>query len=536
MEILGQPFVDGGEELELQVRIQNFNEQELQLPDLVLSYPKDSALGSEPVFLRRSLQNIGPGKRVTEQFDLTLFGQEGDTRNINATLEYRIDGSSAIFIKEINHDVIIRSTPTQVTVEAPENIVRNQELTLGINISSNSNTRINNTALKITYPRGFEFIRSTREPDFNNNTWYFENIDEDIERIEITGRMAALEGQGQSFNISFGKQDQFNKNQIETVFNSIVKTVAVQKSFINTTLAVNGNSDTTSIIRGGADMSVVLNYENTTESILEDVVIMVHLEGDLYDANRVKVQDGFYRSGDRTIIFDKTTTSELTSLQPREQGSFRFTLPSKDLVSTGGILTNPQRTISVDVRGTEINGNTREASSIARHTVIANSDIAVIPKTLYYDGPFDNSGPMPPRADRETTYTIVFHITNSSNDISDAVLTTYLPPYVEWTNTISPSVERNNVSYDTTTRKLTWKLGTLKAGLGVGTSQPRQLSAQVRVTPSVSQVGNPLDLTQDITLTGVDEFTETTLNFKKTPLTNRLPDINAPGGNGRVNN
>ena len=536
MEILGQPFIDGGEELELQVRVQNFNEQELQLPDLVLSYPKDSAVDSERVFLRRSLENVGPKERVTEEFDLTLFGQEGDIRTIDATLEYRIDGSSSIFIKEIAHDVIIRSTPTQVLVDAPKTIVRGQEINFAVDISSNSNNQINDTTLRINYPKGFEFIRSNISPNFNNNTWYFSNISDQTERIEVTGRLAALEGQGQSFVVEYGKQNQLNKNQIETVFNGVTHTVEVQKSFIDTTIAVNGDTDVKSTLRGGADINVLVRYENTLSDVLENAIITIDLEGELYDPSRISIQNGFYNSSNNTIVFDQTTSNALKLLQPGQKGEFRFNLFSKELVGASGILTNPKLTLSVNVEGTEINGNNRQALNVASHTVSANSDIAVIPKTLHYDGPFSNSGFMPPRVNNETTYTIVFQITNSSNDISDAELTTFLPSHVEWLNTIAPSVERNNVSYDTTTRKLTWELGSLKAGLGVGTSQPRQLSAQVRVTPSAAQVGSALDMTQDIILTGIDDFTETTLNFKKTPLTNRLPDINAPGGNGRVVN
>ncbi|MCA9353157.1 hypothetical protein KC901_03160, partial [Patescibacteria group bacterium] len=285
MEILGQPFVDGGEELELQIRIQNFNEQDLQLPDLVLSYPKDSAPDAERVFLRRSLDDIGYQKRVTETFDLTLFGQEGDTRTIDATLEYRIDGSSSIFVKEISHDVIIRSTPTAVLIDAPDTVVRNQEVTFGMHVSSNSNVPINNTALKVTYPRGFEFLRSNVPPDFNDNTWYFNNIDKDAEYIEFTGRLAALEGQGQSFTVSFGKQNQFNKNQIETVFNSIVHTIEVQKSFLTTQLLVNNTLNPTSTVRGGSSVDVTVRYENTLATALDNAVIRVHLDGELYNRN-----------------------------------------------------------------------------------------------------------------------------------------------------------------------------------------------------------------------------------------------------------
>ncbi|MCI5051298.1 MAG: hypothetical protein MRY57_03245 [Candidatus Pacebacteria bacterium] len=534
LEILGQPFVDGGEELELQVRVQNFNEQALQLPDLVISYPKDSGVDAERVFLRRSLQDIDPQGRVTEEFDATLFGQEGDIREIEATLEYRIEGSSSIFVKQGTHQVIIRSTPTQISVIAPDTIVRNQDVALRVDVSSNSNQQINDTLLKIDYPRGFEYVSSSLLPNFNNNTWYFDNIGDDVQSIEIIGRLAALEGQGQSFNFEYGKQNQFNKNEFETVFNSIIHTIDVQKSFIESSIVVNSDASDQSSIRGGDDLDIRINYKNTLETDLRNVVLTVNLDGDLYDPSQVNLQNGFYNSSNQTIVFDQTTNERLALLEPGEEGDFRFTIGGKELVGASGVLSNPFAEITVDVEGTASNGQKEEAFAVARHRVLANSDISVIPKTLYYEGPFRNQGPMPPKVNETTTYTMVFEITNSSNAVSGAELSTFLPPYVEWLNVIAPSVERTNVSFDNTTRELVWRLGDLRSGLGVGTSQPRQVSLQIRVTPSITQLDEDFALTGDIILSGEDTFTETELNFRKTPLFNRLENRRAVGADGRV--
>lgn len=534
MEILGQPFVDGGETFELTVRIQNFNEQNLQLPDLILSYPKDSSVDAERVFLRRSLQDIANKQQVNETFTIALFGQEGDVRNIDATLEYRIEGSSAIFVKEISHEILIRSAPTHITVNAPDTVVRNQELVLSVDVSSNSNIPVNNTILKINYPRGFELLGSSRPADFNNNTWYFENIGNEAKRIEITGRLAGLEGQGQSFDVEFGQQDQLNKNKIVTVLNSVTQTVNIKQSFIDVQLRVNNSDNAESSVRGGSDINVVVDYENTLDTNLENIQIKVNLAGNLYDPKQLNLQDGFYNSSIAAVIFDQTTSERLRLLEPGETGEFRFTVYTKELVSAAGVLTNPFVEFSVDVMGTSQNGKVEQASSITQHRVLANSDITVIPRVQYYEGAFKNNGPMPPRVNIPTTYTLVFQVTNSSNEVAGGELSTTFPPYVNWLNAISPSVERANVTFDNTTRKLTWKLGTIRAGVGVGSNPPRQLSVQVQIIPSTVQVGEAIDLTNDIVLTGTDTFTDTTLNYKKTPVANRLSDRTKVGADGRI--
>lgn len=533
MEVIGQPFVDGGEDLQLQIRVQNFNEQGLELPDVIISYPKDSSPDSEQIFLRRALSNVESKGRVTEDFTIELFGQEGDIRDIDVTLEYRIEGSSSIFVKEAVHQVIIRSTPTDLTIEAPDTLVRNQEVALKFNVGSNSIQQIDNTTLRVDYPRGFEFIRSSLPADFNNNIWYFDNLDEP-KTIEVVGRLAALEGQGQSFNAAFGKQNTLNKNQIDTVFNAQTHTIEIQKSFIESSIAINGIIADSSSIRGGGDMEVVISYENTLSEALQNIQLVLQLEGELYDPTRISLQSGFFNSAESNILFDETTASQLSTLAPGQRGELRFRLFSKDLVSSAGILANPFVNLSLDVEATRVGGTTDQAFAVASHRVRANSDISVVPKAQYYEGPFDNNGPIPPRVNAETTYTLTFQVINSSNAIENAELSTFLPAYVDWMNAVSPSVERTKVSYDTFTRKLTWNLGEVRAGLGVGTSQPREISMQVRVTPSAIQVGDDLDLTQEITLTGTDIFTQADLSYRKSAVSNRLQDRQAIGADGRV--
>lgn len=70
-------------------------------------------------------------------------------------------------------------------------------------------------------------------------------------------------------------------------------------------------------------------------------------------------------------------------------------------------------------------------------TVKVNSSFQLSSRAVHYTGPFGNSGPMPPRVGQNTTYTILWSITNSSNDVSRAKVTAVLPLYVKWTGVSS---------------------------------------------------------------------------------------------------
>jgi len=534
MEILAQPFVDGGEELELRVNIQNFNEQSLQLPDLVLSYPKDSTEDSEMVFMRRSLNDIPNEGRVTEIFDLSFFGQEGSTRTINAELEYRIEGSSSIFEKEAEHTVIIRSTPTQLAITAPDSIIQNQEFEFAVDVSSNSNKQIRNTTLAIDYPEGFNVIETTPEPDFAGNRWYIDSLTDQVEQITVRGTLNALKGQARTFRAIYGQQSALNKNQIETVFNATRHTVEIEKPFIETRMQVNRTYDLTSAVRGGGDIPIDIEYMNTLPGSVTNAQIIVRFDGELFDPNAVRSGQAFYNSADQEIIFDSSTHERLSVIRPGESGEFTIEIQARDLVSAEAILDNPLLTIDVDIIGTLPSGDVETATSVSSHTVLGNSDISIIPKTLHQEGPFDNTGPMPPVANQTTDYTLLFQATNSSNDITDARMITTLPRYVEWSDGISPSGESRNVEYNPATREIIWEIGELSSGIGVGTTPPRQLYVQVAVTPSTDQIGKTLALTTDIIMTAEDAFTESELRFKKSPLRNRIDNNNEVGAKGLV--
>ncbi len=538
MDILGQPFVDGGETLELQVRIQNFNDKKLELPDLVLSYPKDSGEESEEVFLRRSLPDLEKGKRATEEFKLVLFGKEGDKRNIHATLEYRIEGSSAIFVKEFDHEVIIRSTPTDVSIQAPTEIVEGQDFEMAIDIHQNSNRQMNNLLLDINYPLGFEFVSANVDPTYGTHLWHFDHLKlEGDDQLIIKGKIDALPGQGKTFHLRFGKQNMAKKNEIETVFNRVSHTIDIQRSFIATKILVNGKEADQHAMRGGKSLNIQIQYENTLDTTLSDAQIVAHLSGNLYSKEGVSYTEGQYNSNLDTIIWDKDTKKEFASLAPGQKGSVSFSFQPRDLVGRDGSIVNPEFTFDLDVFGTELGGATRDAFAVDRTSIIANSDLGLIAKTLYHDGPFTNHGPIPPRVGMETEYTITLQITNSSNDVQDAEVRTTLPNYVKWLGAVVPSVERQSVSYDRTSRELVWKAKNIPSGTGVGLNQPRQLSFQIELLPSLAWYDKLVPLTKDIILSGTDSFTKVKLSYNKRGLTTSLKaDSSSKSGDGLVDN
>ena len=139
--------------------------------------------------------------------------------------------------------------------------------------------------------------------------------------------------------------------------------------------------------------------------------------------------------------------------------------------------------------------------------MVVASRVALDARATYATGPLENTGPFPPRVEEPTTYTVVWTVSNTSNDLSDTKVSAALPSYVEWVGLVSPSTE--SVSFNNVGGEVVWQVGTVSAGSGHN-RPAREVAFQVRLVPSISQVGMSPVLIGAPTLTAHDVFTGTT--------------------------
>jgi len=130
-------------------------------------------------------------------------------------------------------------------------------------------------------------------------------------------------------------------------------------------------------------------------------------------------------------------------------------------------------------------------------------------KALYYEGPLTNTGAMPPQANKETTYTIVWQITNGTNDLSNVKVHATLPAYVTWKDVVSPDGEK--IKYDSQKGEITWIAEKVEAGTGISKS-PKEVAFQIGFIPSITQVGLFPTLITGAILDATDDFTGSSVN------------------------
>jgi len=529
ISVLGNNFTTGGQALPLVVGITNKNNSSLELADLVTTYPKGSSSSpSDTETIRTTIGTIPAGAVVNENLEPILFGEQGSTIPLTISLEYRVAGSNAIFVKDEPYSVTISSTPINLSVDAPANISPNQIITLDVKATLNSTTTAPGILLNVNYPAGFQFLSSTPAPSFGNNVWNLGDLAPGSEHdVSISGKMVGVfNGDQKTFNISSGSQSSTDKSSIDVVFNSMQQMVTIQKPFVEADLSINNVSQSEYAVNDQSTINAQIQYTNNLDTKVDNLQIQAKLSGNALDPITVNVPQGFYDSATNTITWDKTGVSKLAELNPGDNGTLDFSFSPLSLVSaSGGILSNPSVNIEVDISGEQSGSgvavNNITNSSSASINII--SDVGLSDSALYGSGPFNNTGPIPPTVGKTTTYTIVWSISNTANSISNAQVTSTLPSWVNFVGSFLPA--EANLTYNSSTRQIVWNADRIASGAGV-TGAPQTVSFQVSFNPSLSQVNTTPTLLNDAVLTGHDDFANVDVSVDKAVLNTDL--INDP--------
>ncbi len=536
ISIVGNNYTAGGEDLSLTVGIVNRNSSALDLVDLVMEYPRSSpgsgAGGMER--MRQSLGTIPAGALRNENMKVILFGEQGSVIPIKIYIEYRVEGSNGIFVKEKSYGVTINSTPLSLSIDAPLSISPNQIITLNVKATLNATNPVSGILLKLDYPSGFQFTSSTPSPSLGNNVWNLGDLPPGAERnIAIIGRMAdVFDGEEKSFHISSGSQAKGDKSVIGVVFNSLTHTVAVRKPFIEASLFVNGVSDKAYTTNSKTPIRGEIRWTNNLDTKVNDLQIRAKISGNAVDRKTITTEQGFYDSQNNVIIWDKNSQGKLSEVNPGDSGSVGFSLSPLSLFSaSSGMLANPSVNVEVSISGKQlVQGYASvDLNNSDSATIRIISDVGFASKALYYSGPFKNTGPVPPKAEKETSYTITWSLSNTANNISKSVVRATIPQWMKFVGSISPASE--NLTYNSFSKEIVWNAGTIGRGSGINTAG-RSVSFQIAITPSLSQVGTTPVIINEAVLTGHDDFANVEVRVGKMPLRTSLDNDPAFPANG----
>jgi hypothetical protein len=206
---------------------------------------------------------------------------------------------------------------------------------------------------------------------------------------------------------------------------------------------------------------------------------------------------------------------------PGDGGEIYLSPTSLPGVIQNKIVKNPHLDIHVVMTGDRSGPDSGSVSSTDDISIKMLSNLALTAKSYRNVGSLTNIGPIPPRSDVASSYTLTWTLTNTSNDLKDTTVSATLPVGVVWNNETSPSSER--ITYASDSRTVIWNVGNVSAGTGYNYS-PKTVSFKVIITPSVNQVGSTPELLTNITATANDTYAASPLTTTVEPVTTQYSD------------
>ncbi len=527
--ITGPISANGGDVVSLDIDVANRNNVLLEAVDLIVTFPAGTAAPDastrELKEYRKILPDIQPGKSESHNVQAIIYGQENTSKDINVRVEYRVAGSNAIFRKEKTYSLLLTSSPLSLTVSGPQEVYSGQEVEYVFIVNANSQEVLRNLLLKLTYPTGFSYKSSDVKPIYDNATWKIGDMAPGSRRvIRIKGVWQGQDQDERVIRSSLGIQSTRSERLIGTEFVGTQYVVQISRPFLALNISLEGDEGGTDYT-GAFNEAITgeINWFNNLDTAVAQGEIKLKISGNAFDKYSIMPEQGLYKSDTNEIIWNTQTNRELISMGAGEGGRVIFRLIPRDLSTLNAPVSNPQITLSASAKA-ERSSETQVSSTLestARKVIKVASKMSLAGGSYKKEGSFINTGPVPPRADQTTTYTIVLKVYNTANNVSGARLTATLPPYVTWLGKVSPSNE--NVTYSKLDGNLVWDIGTIPAYTGTSKS-PREIAFQVSITPSVSQIGQIPTLAEDIVVVGRDAFTGIEIETQNLEITTKTVD------------
>lgn len=533
--ISGPGATASGKKLSLDVEVLNNNPVPMRDATLEVFFPKGTRdTDYSTINLSSSYEQIGTiemGEQVRSTIEAVLFGPEQTAHTIEAVLTYAIDDSNASFSCRQPYDITIATAPVSLSVDGLEEISSGQEVEFEVTITSNAEETVPTQRLTVDYPFGFDFISANPEPSEHNNVWDLGDILPSKEKkVTVRGIARGQGTESRTINFAVGEEDITNAEALSTVLQKVAHPLLVTEPFLDVSMQLEDQTEPDVVSKLGKSISGTLSWKNNLSDALHDLEIDVTFAGSALDPISVKGQGGFFRSVDNTITWTpQTTDEEFRHIEAGEEGNLGFNFSTKEYQKSAGI-ENPTVQLEVTVRARRISDDKPVPQNLqeqAKKKIRFETDLAVTPYAVHNIGPFTNTGPHPPRVNKETTYTVVWEVTNTINDTGEVRVTGVLPEYVDWLDVKSPADRA--VTYNPVTRQVLWTVGNVPRGVGHET-QPRKMSFQIKTTPSISQLYKTITLVNNVSVSGVDEFTKSMLKQDTQTIESDL--LNDPFYNG----
>lgn len=508
------PFIEGGEATPLVLTVRNRNLSTLEDVKVTLLYKQGSSSQDEQEKIqeKRDIGNIISNEYKKQDFSLILYGAEAESRDITLKLEYKVSGSNALFNKTLTSQVVLKTPPISVTVDGPESLSIGQNGTYKFTVRNNSATTSLPSFLQVTLPNTFTLEETSTDPITRTTSWNIPSLSPgEANTITVTGSLSGKEGEIATIQAKVGSEGD-SPRTLGIVYASQTKDTRLRASPFVITLTMTGEKGGEDAIKYNDNLRFDIKYENKGLQAIEDASIVLYLDGEAPLYKNINPLTGYYDSIARTITWNKAIFPDLAVLPPNSQGYVQVYIPIVDRGSN-----TPKLTAKLVASGSFASQNDVVATISKSWAVQGSATLTA--STRYKSSSIINMGPVPPKANIETTYTASLNV-SAQNALSMAKVSFTLPIYVTWRNMTS---DANRITYDAKTRTVTWAIGPMQDG------EKATAEIGLMVKPSQSHVRQSPPITSGLVLEADEADSRARLKTTLSPLTTKITGEEWPG-------
>ncbi|MEA3272065.1 MAG: hypothetical protein U9P90_00180 [Patescibacteria group bacterium] len=481
-KIEGPKKIASGKEIEIELHY--FNNEGVPLAESsinLLLTPGFVIKESNPEQTEPGEWNLGSlekGEKGKIEVKGIIVGGKDDKATLTGYMTYKPANFNSDFEKVASYTADIESTVLGIEADGASEVAPGEEIEYTIRYRNLADEEIQDIAVNPVLPEEFIFATST-PPQNKSKMWFFEKLSPEEEgEIKLKG-VYSSEASGnieQLFQVGFIiTGDKFVLQEETEVPLEITKSDLVLSLFIN-----GGRSGA---VNFGDTLNSHLSFKNDGSDDLEDIEIRVFFDAEPKIGSRNPLV-----GGTQSLVWDKSDSSRLDTLGSGEEGTVDF---SVDLVSYA-LSEDEDHVVSVwaeAVIGRKAGKRINRTVQSTKLEVDINSNLILQSLGRYFDDDdvAIGSGPLPPRVGETTSYKIFWRLGNTLHDLNDIVVSTTLPSGVSWEG--ESSSEQGNVSYNETSRKITWQIDDLPK-----TIIATEASFSVAVTPESSDDGEVLTI------------------------------------------
>jgi len=508
VNLVGENNAESAKRVTYTFEYENDNWADLENVSLIFEYPESFSPDETPGLLanksraEKKLEMIPSEGKGTVVLSGTFYGLRGDMALISGTLRFTPSSTSGTFEKRAIKEVRVASSPFSLEILAPTELASDQEVSYEIRYANNSAAAVSNLKVKLEYPDGFVYTSAEPSPSSGDALFALDTLGpQSTGKIIVRGR---LRGERDEQKTVYGAIGIFQGDGTFAKYSDHEKRTRVVASPFDVVIRTVTEGKERSALDAGDDIEFVVEYKNASNVGIRDAILTVTVDTPYLNTKSLSFSrgaNGAYVQSTKSIVWKASDMRELSRVEPGQKGTVSFSMNTfADLRERFPGVRNPTFSVVAKIDSPDIPaliGQTRVVASSVLPLRL-NSEVTATLTGSYEDALFPNSGPVPPVPGQETTYTLRYKLSNTTNDVESGRVTVLFPSGIRFTGKKSPDNEK--MIFNERANELTWDVGLLKA------TESRELIFQIGVTPDPNAGADTL-LVNRSNFSGKDLFT-----------------------------